>query len=327
MGGILNHVWIAFIAVTLLYALAWWRAARVRIAQNPELRQGYKRLIRGFIFWGNIPWLVMGSGVLVGAVESPQDYLEGWEANPWVLAWHVTVIGIWMLLLWWLFRRKGAEALVAHPGLFRAGLTKPGHIRLLVLALGLSAAAGMGMAFSHGMLIPYFTTQADGYTTVFIVYDGFWRVGAMAVLSLGVGTGALCGAIVWIRRLNLPKWWNRKEAGGASFLLVWSILWLVPASAGFSLKLWQAFELVRAYKGGTAQMAEGTARVRRLQPRGGHAAGDLIEISGAQVVVDFFQTTPAYKQTIARGGALQEGTQARVWHYEGKVLRLDVMMR
>lgn len=324
MEGLINYSWIAFIGVTVANALVWRHRALPHIARKPELREGYKRLVLGLMLWGNIPWLVMGLGLLVGSVSSFYDYLRPREARPWVLAWYATCIGVWVRWLWWLFRQDGAQTLVDHPGLLNIPLSKAKYFKLLACALTLSGIIGMAMAFSQGMLIPYWTSQADDYTTVFIVYDGFWRVVAFAVLFLGLGGVGFGIAVTWIRRLNTPRWWTLKEGKKPSILLVGSILWLLLASVGFSVNLHQSYRLVSVYRNRTAKLVEGTVHVLREQPEGGHAEGDLIEINGALLVVDYFTLTPAYKQTIAHGGVLREGRTARVWHHDGKILRLDV---
>ena len=88
------YSWIAFIGVTVANALVWRHRALPHIARKPELREGYKRLVLGLMLWGNIPWLVMGLGLLVGSVSSFYDYLRPREARPWVLAWYATCIGV-----------------------------------------------------------------------------------------------------------------------------------------------------------------------------------------------------------------------------------------
>ena len=90
MKYITDYFWIILIGVTAANAAAWWRYARPHIARKPELRQGYKRLILNFVFWGSIPWLVMGLGLSVGSAASIYDYLKPREANLWVLGWYAT---------------------------------------------------------------------------------------------------------------------------------------------------------------------------------------------------------------------------------------------
>ena len=89
MKGLINYTWIVFIAVTAISAVVWWRRGRGHIARKPELGQGYKRLVLSFVFCGNIPWAVMGLGLLVGGVTSLQGYLKPREASLWVLAWSI----------------------------------------------------------------------------------------------------------------------------------------------------------------------------------------------------------------------------------------------
>jgi hypothetical protein len=229
------------------------------------------------------------------------------------------------LLLWWILARGGAQAIVDHPGLFNIPLTKPKYVKLLACASVLFCTVAVVAMFRNGQpLVPYWTSQTGDYTTVFTVYDGFWRVLGIALVFLAIGTAALVIAITWIRSLRNAKRWNSKEGFKPGFLLVWSIIWLLAAVPGFGINIWRSYPLVCAYKDGTAQVVEGSVHVIRKQPEGGHASGDLIEINGVRFDVNFFSLTPAYKQTIAHGGSLREGVQARVWHYDGWILRVDI---
>ena len=72
------------------------------------------------------------------------------------------------------------------------------------------------------------------------------------------------------------------------------------------------------------EIIEGNVNVLRTQPKGGHAPGDLIEIDGKQFEINYYIRTDAYKNTIANGGCLTENTYARVYHYKGQILRVDV---
>ena len=74
------------------------------------------------------------------------------------------------------------------------------------------------------------------------------------------------------------------------------------------------------------QVVEGPVQVLRLQPKGGHAPGDLIEISNKQFEIDYYLDTVGYKQTIANGGALTEGTYARVYFVDDTIIRVEVKL-
>ena len=61
-----KHFWVAFILMTFLNgAIWWWRGSKHR-ERDPSLIEGYRSLVRGFVTWGNIPWLIMGAGILFG---------------------------------------------------------------------------------------------------------------------------------------------------------------------------------------------------------------------------------------------------------------------
>jgi hypothetical protein len=324
MEGFERCSWVFLIAVTLGNGLVWWRRSRVHIAQNPDLARGYKRLILGFVLWGNLPWFVMGLGLMTGGVDSVKEYLRPRGANPWVLALYGTGACIWALCLWWIFVRDGAQAIVDHPGLFNFPLTKSKYVKLLACATILACIVPMVVMFRNGPVVPYWTSQADGYTTIFTVYDGFWRVAGTALGFLAIGIVVLVIAVTWIRSLRREKQWNSKEGFKPGFLLVWSIIWILGGGSAFSVNLWRSYALVRAYRDGAAQVVEGTVQVISRQPEGGHARGDLIRIGEVRFGVDYFSLTPAYSQTIAHGGALRDGVQARVWHCDGLILRADI---
>jgi len=320
---LIDYIWIGFIAVTVITAVAWWWRGRKHVAQRPELAKGYRRLIRAFVLWANLPWVVMGLGLTVGGVKSVGAYLEPSEANPWVVACYLSIIVLWALSLWWVFRRGGAQQLVDHPGLLSFSPKKPEHVKLIAVGGVIVGLTAIVFLFFDGML-PYWTSRGDGYTTVFIVYDGFWRVVALALFMVAIGVVGLIFSIPWFRRAYVPRWWHDKEASKPAFLLILSVLWLSVTLFAFSLNIRHSYRLVSAYAGDEAQIVEGPVHVLRKQPEGGHAPGDLVEIDGVQLVVEYFRITPAYKKTIEHGGVLSEGTYARVWHYEGKVLRVDV---
>lgn len=317
----MNHFWIVLIGVTTVNALIWWHRAQEHISRKPEALRSYKRLIRGLLIWGNIPWVVMGLGSVLGGTTM-QDYLEPRGAKLWVLAWYAEVILSWVLLLWWVFTRGGARVLVDHPGLLNIPLSRPWHAKALASGSVLVGIAAVITIFSQGTAVPFWTSyasQGDGYTTVFVIDEGFWRVVALAAGYVAIGVIGFCVAIVWIPRA-------KDKAGQIKpvFILVWSILWLSLAGLGFSANLWQSYKLLSAYRDGRAHVTEGIVQVLREQPFDGHAKGDLVQINTVQLEVDYFTVSPAYKQTIARGGELRQGRQVRVWHCNGKVLRLDL---
>jgi hypothetical protein len=123
-------VWVPFIAMTFANAAIFKARAKRRVQEHPELEEGYQAIIRGFTFWGTIPWVVMGIGCLSGGVQSVEDYFRPGEGNPFVLAFFLSAFVIWTLGTNWILFRGGAEMLVRHPGLFNWDFTSPKQVKL-----------------------------------------------------------------------------------------------------------------------------------------------------------------------------------------------------
>ena len=116
MGVVVRHFWLAFVVVTIINGRYWWAGVQARIRAQPELEPGYRRLYRGYLFWGNVPWLLMGAGILSGQVRSMFDFLQPRSGNPYVLAWWWAMAALFALGTMWMFWGGGAETLARHPG-------------------------------------------------------------------------------------------------------------------------------------------------------------------------------------------------------------------
>src|SRR5881296_96203 len=105
--------------MTCVQASVWKLRSRSVVNNHPDLQSGYTRLIRGWLLWGNLPWLVLGIGSVVGGM-SIRDLPRLRTSNPFVLAFYASVLVVWVLAARWLYFRGGAAMLVEHPGLVRA---------------------------------------------------------------------------------------------------------------------------------------------------------------------------------------------------------------
>ena len=149
-----HYAWLMFVGVTVVNAIILKMRSRAYIKKRPELAVGYQKLIKGVLFWGNLPWIVMGIGIVFGGVQSVFSYFSPREANPFVLAWFGTLIVLWLLGFYWLFARRGAEFLVEHPGLLNGEPKNPNMIRVFYC---LSVAGGIaGLCFMFFANIPKF---------------------------------------------------------------------------------------------------------------------------------------------------------------------------
>lgn len=149
MALLFQHFWVAFIVVTCLNGAIWWKRSRSHREQDPTLTEGYRTLIRGFVTWGNIPWVVMGAGILFGGVPSVFAYFDPKSPNLFVTAWFGSLFLVWGAGTYWLFARGGAEMLARHPGIIQPELAVPSRLKviwLLALAGGIGALTAMYLA-------------------------------------------------------------------------------------------------------------------------------------------------------------------------------------
>lgn len=141
-----KYFWIILILVTSINATVWSYKSKKHIEENPDLKESYKKLIRGFLIYGNIPWLIMGLFSLTGIIQNSFMILEPSNLNAGVIIWHLSVIIILALGTYWIFAKNGAQILEKHPGLFqnsfsRNNKTSAGMIKFIWI-LGLIGALG-----------------------------------------------------------------------------------------------------------------------------------------------------------------------------------------
>ena len=145
MELVFKHFWIACIAVVFANAAVWWSRSREHRERDPSLTDQYRSVLRGFVVWGNIPWLIMGLGIVVGGVPSVFAFLDPRSSNPYVIGWFGSLLLLWALGTYWLFLCNGAEQLSRLPGILQPPFDTPTGIKTLwflcVLA-GLVAVAG-----------------------------------------------------------------------------------------------------------------------------------------------------------------------------------------
>jgi hypothetical protein len=93
--------------------------------------------VRGWLIYGSLPRLVMGVGIVLGAVPSVFHYFNP-RGRPFVFVFYATIVALWIAAFRWIFFRGGAEMLIRHPGLLNLPIREPWAVKALV-ALSLPA--------------------------------------------------------------------------------------------------------------------------------------------------------------------------------------------
>jgi len=148
VNWIFNNVWVLFILVSVLNAFYLRIRSKKFIEKQPELKEGFDRLITGELIYLNIPWVVAGIGIVFGGVPGFLSYLTPRHGNLFVLAFHATIIALWIFTFWWIYFKGGAEFLVKYSGMANYQLKSPVFLKFLFaleLAFGI---AGMVLMWS-----------------------------------------------------------------------------------------------------------------------------------------------------------------------------------
>jgi hypothetical protein len=158
------------------------------------------------------------------------------------------------------------------------------------------------------------------FVTVFEIARNSNGVFAGEFFRLLIGIIALIGGVTALMR----NWTNSgvKRWLGPIFLTVWALFWLYVHN--FPYVFGHINNLVRAYRDGQYQVVEGPIQVMHEQPATGHTKGDTITVNGKTFEVNYFYATPAYRNTLVHGGVLQSGVYARLYYYNGEILRVDI---
>ncbi len=104
MSFLSKYFWAAAILINLVNAALSWRYARKDMAARPERAGEYRLLLHVFFFASNVPLVIMGLGMVVGGVPDVLHFMRPRDGNPWVIAFHVTILLLLLAWLAWLFR-------------------------------------------------------------------------------------------------------------------------------------------------------------------------------------------------------------------------------
>jgi len=111
------HCWAIFASLNyFIYATLIWPRLRNVLPHSPRLKTKYRRMFWNIVFCLNVPWFLMGIGIIFGRVGSIINFGVFWEWNMTVLIWWVLILALAMSGILWL-NSGGAEELAKYPGL------------------------------------------------------------------------------------------------------------------------------------------------------------------------------------------------------------------
>jgi hypothetical protein len=172
----------------------------------------------------------------------------------------------------------------------------------------------------------------NAFTTVFFVTPPHYDPPGLEFLALIGPVPFIIGLILLFAWMK--KSWSAAKAGSGErnyhdllvtgILIVIGVCLTLAFTGSYFVQRNTASQFAHLYATQQYQVVEGPVHVLRLQPKGGHARGDLIEIGNKQFEIDYYLDTVGYRQTIANGGVLTEGTYARVYFVDDTIIRVEV---
>jgi hypothetical protein len=170
---------------------------------------------------------------------------------------------------------------------------------------------------------PGFEREMNELHTVFDITVGSNGIGGDAWFRMAIGIGASIVGMVWLVRVwRMRAGW--RQMFNSVFLIGLGAIWLIVTLPLYDLATSDTDRLLLIQLSGKGEVSEGTVHVTHMQPLHGHADGDKIIVGGRQFEINYFMVTPGYRQTIAHGGALREGVYARLHHYDGVIIKVEV---
>ena len=159
------------------------------------------------------------------------------------------------------------------------------------------------------------------FDTVFEITRNSNGIFADEVFRLLIGVVALLGSLKLLVR-NVRRRESAKDYVWPAFILIWSLGWLYLGA--FDHVFGHNHRLISAYRDKRYEIVEGPVEVLHQQPASGHTKGDVIRVNGKEFEVNYFYATPAYHYTIAHKGVLNAGIYARLYYFDGEILRVDI---
>jgi hypothetical protein len=153
----MKHVWVLFLIVAFINLLIFSRTARQALRSHPTLKEGYRKLMIGYLIGLHSPWVLMGVGCIASDITI-WDYFRVQDWNPFVVAWWGYVVLLWVLGFYWLFFGQGAEFLVDHRDLWGPWKYRipsdPRWIKVWYVVCVIGSASMLGLVLNGTFLIP-----------------------------------------------------------------------------------------------------------------------------------------------------------------------------
>jgi hypothetical protein len=145
MDALAAYSGVFFLICWVIATTALWLRDRFR-ARHAAGRHHATRRALLFLLCGSPPWIVMSLGNLIAGMHNPMDFVNP-QNGPFAVLFIMSVVWVWVALLYWLFVKGGAEELAesGHISFIGVPISDPKHVKLYFVVC---AAAGVGFGLA-----------------------------------------------------------------------------------------------------------------------------------------------------------------------------------
>lgn len=170
-----KYFWAFIIVSQAALARREWKGIAERHMYDPDKIARYRSLFRGFLFWANAPWVLMGFLILTGKVQDVFAFLRPELMDAWILLWLASLILILLIGSFWLFFLRGAETLASHPGVPYAPQARAGQIKIIWALLFFFTLGAITFRISPHLPSPPDALHYLGFFSP-LLFVGFWTL-------------------------------------------------------------------------------------------------------------------------------------------------------
>jgi len=296
--------------------------AKRYINRNPNLKEGYEKLFKKFLIYGNIPWLIMGIGDLTGLTKSIFDFFTPQQLNPIVVAFHASVILLWIIGSYWIYFNKGAEFLAQHPGFFnfsepsKTDNLNKNKVRFFWALMMIGGVISERTMWSWDIsLRPVLRTEHSHL--VYDFSDRLPRFGSMLfpLVFVVVGIGTYFYHKKFVDNNSTMTFGIKERRYGMVFGIIFSSVGGLISVIVIPSMLNEYSKTRSVYDKKQYQTIEGTVENFHPMPVSGHDS-ERFTVNGIQFEFsDFDETNYGYNNAASHGGVIREGLQVRIGYF------------
>ncbi len=111
---LLKHFGLICLALTIVMAGVQKLYSLFRVKKFPELKDGYQKLITGYLIFMGLPWVVLAMGELVHSYSGILFLFSLKDGNLFSWLFYVILFGEYTFLVYWVWLKGGGERLYKY---------------------------------------------------------------------------------------------------------------------------------------------------------------------------------------------------------------------